>query len=37
MKAVDFVQAVQKQVGNGYWYGCYVGQIGTEVLLAWRL
>ena len=34
MKAVDFVQAVQKQVGNGYWYGCYVRQIGTEALLA---
>jgi hypothetical protein len=36
MKAVDFVNAVQKQVGNGYWYGCYVGQIGTETLLAYK-
>jgi hypothetical protein len=36
MKAVDFVAAVQKQVGNGYWYGCYVPMIGTEALLAYK-
>ena len=36
MKAVDFVTAVQKQVGNGYWYGCYVPMIGTEALLAYK-
>jgi hypothetical protein len=36
MKAADFVSAVQKQVGNGYWYGCYVSMIGTEVLLAYK-
>jgi hypothetical protein len=34
MKAADFVRAVQAQVGNGYWYGCYVRHIGTEALLA---
>jgi hypothetical protein len=36
MKAVDFVRAVQAQVGNGYWYGCYVPMIGTEALLAYK-
>jgi hypothetical protein len=36
MKATDFVSAVQKQVGNGYWYGCYVPMIGTEALLAYK-
>ena len=36
MKAADFVRAVQAQVGNGYWYGCYVGMIGTEALLAYK-
>jgi hypothetical protein len=34
MKAVDFVKAVQAQVGNGYWYGTYVPMTGTETLLA---
>jgi hypothetical protein len=36
MKAADFVRAVQAQVGNGYWYGCYVPMIGTEALLAYK-
>jgi hypothetical protein len=36
MKAGDFVRAVQAQVGNGYWYGCYVPMIGTEALLAYK-
>ena len=36
MKAADFVAAIQKQVGNGYWYGCYVPMIGTESLLAYK-
>ena len=36
MKAADFVRAVQAQVGNGYWYGCYVPMIGTETLLAYK-
>jgi hypothetical protein len=36
MKAVDFARAVQTQVGNGYWYGCYVPMIGTETLLAYK-
>jgi hypothetical protein len=34
MKAADFVRKIQAQVGTGYWYGCYVGHIGSEALLA---
>jgi hypothetical protein len=36
MNAADFVKAIRSQVGNGYWYGTYVPNIGTESLLTYK-
>ena len=33
MKVADFLKAVQGEVGHGYWYGTYVGQVSSEALL----